>query len=67
MIFEEGKCYKYISGSYLKIVGKANTTVHGECLVGETPDGKLHPVGTKEWNTVGYVEIDESEWMKLFA
>lgn len=65
--FELGKCYQHSTGSQLKIVGEANTTLYGKCLVGETSFGELTPVGKTEDHAVNYIEISEEEWMKNFS
>lgn len=64
MKFEIGKCYKHSGGGRMKIVGEANTTVWGNCLVGEETEGRLTPVGRLEENAVNWEEISEAEWIK---
>jgi len=63
--FEEGKVYQHSSGAIMKIVGRANTTGYGECLVGEKPGtSNLYPIGMDEDAAHGWREIDESIWNK---
>lgn len=58
MIFEIGKTYKHSTSKKMTIVGEADTKAYGHCLVGETEDGELQPVGILEENAEG-LEIVE--------
>jgi hypothetical protein len=65
MIFKLGKCYHHVSGREIKIVGLAETTVWGSCLVGEGKSGTLYPVGRSE-DATEWIEITEEKWMKNY-
>lgn len=69
MKLEEGKFYKHKeTDSYISIVGKLDTTMWGEILVGESPEepyGLIPIDGTKdsdEWE-----ETTKEEWAKQFT
>lgn len=65
--FEIGKFYKHSGGRCMHIVGEANTTVYGWCLVAEEIGyDNLLPIGRREGYTVNWVEIDQKEWLKHF-
>lgn len=57
MIFEVGKTYQHSTGKKMTIIGKLETHIWGECLIGETSDGELVPVGESEENAVNWVEV----------
>lgn len=67
MTFELGKVYQHTTGIQMKIVGEANTTLYGKCLVGEDNYGKLKPIGADSSNAENWIEITEDEWMKNFS
>jgi hypothetical protein len=56
MIFEIGKTYRHSTGKKMTIIGKLETHIWGECLIGETSDGELVPVGELEEHTVNWIE-----------
>lgn len=69
MKLEEGKFYRHKeTDSYIAIVGKVDTTMWGDILVGESPEepyGLIPIDGTKdsdEWE-----ETTKEEWVKQFA
>lgn len=66
MVFEIGKCYEHNSGSQMKIVGKCNTTIYGECLIGENANGNLEPIGNTEEHAINFFEITEEKWLSNF-
>ena len=57
MVFQYGKVYKHSTGGTLRIVGVADTHVHGKCLVGEDDLGNLIPIGQDESAAVNYIEV----------
>lgn len=59
MVFEIGKCYKHPSAGKMRIVGEVDTYIYGNCLVGETWNGELRPVGRDEDNAVNWVECED--------
>jgi hypothetical protein len=59
MSFRLGRRYVHIeTGQTLYIVGVVNTDTYGVCLVGETQEGELKPVGLLEENAIGWVEAE---------
>ena len=67
-VFENGKCYKHTSGMMIKIVGRAKTTLYGDCLVAEQLDSRdLKPVSDQEGAMDGWCVVDESEWDRNFT
>jgi hypothetical protein len=72
MKFKIGKFYKHTCGSMMAIVGEAQTTMWGNCLVAEeASSGENHqmlkPVGRDETAAVNWTEIKKEEWMKNFS
>jgi len=67
MIFEIGKCYKHTTGSLLKIIGAADSTMYGLGLVAEHSDITLSIVGNEECHTANYTKISDEEWMRNFS
>ena len=66
--FKVGKAYRHSSGCEMKIIGWANTTVHGDaCMIAEEKSGHLKPVGSDPDAAVNWKEISEDEWMKNFS
>lgn len=57
MIFQYGKSYIHTDGSVLRIVGVADSHVHGKCLIAEDAYGTLTPVGQGEEYSVNYTEF----------
>ena len=64
MVFENGKYYRHIgTGELLHIVGAVNTTMYGNCLVGESNRNfNLLPIGTDESNAENWVESTKYCW-----
>jgi hypothetical protein len=70
MVFEVGKFYVHVSGNYLAVLCKAETTLWGKTMIGEEAGRNGHrliAVGGDEDNTVGYTECSKEEWMKNFS
>jgi hypothetical protein len=67
MKFELGKCYRHTTGEEMKIVGEMESTLYGNCLVGENDLGKFNSIGKEEWNGENWEEISENDWMKNFS
>ena len=67
MLFKLGKCYKHTTGSSLKIIGVADSTMYGMGFVAEHSDITFSIVGNEECHTANYTEILEKEWMKNFS
>jgi len=67
MIFELGKYYKHTSGTYLKIVGIAETTIYGTCFIAEEECGQTFtPVGKTEDHAMNYVEVSKEEYINNY-
>jgi len=69
MKHEVGKFYKNKeTNSYLCIVGKVDTTMWGEILVGESPEEPygLVPIDG-DTEAEGWVEITKEDWMSQFT
>jgi len=68
MKFEIGKYYQHGGiGKKIAVLGRIFTTMWGECLVGETSESRLEPLGSDEGATINYKEITKQEWMKEFS
>ena len=68
MKFEIGKYYQHGGiGEKIAVLGRIFTTMWGECLVGETSESRLEPLGSDEGATINYKEITKQEWMKEFS
>ena len=57
MVFQYGKTYQHTTGTTLKIVGVADTHIHGKCLIAEDEYGELIPVGQDESHAQNYIEL----------
>jgi len=68
MVFRVGGMYEHTTGKMMKIVGKAHTTMWGNCLVGEESgsDG-LAAIGRSPDNAENWKEITEEKWMSNFS
>lgn len=64
MIFEIGKTYQHITGKRMTIIGRLKTHFWGECLIGETDNGELVPVGEQEDNRINWEEVEVDELIK---
>lgn len=61
MTFEIGKTYRHSTGKEMTIIGKLKTHTWGECLIGETSDGELVPVGESEEHAVNWIEEENED------
>jgi len=67
MKFEIGKYYKHSGGGVMHIIGAAQTTLYGWCLVAEEhASANLKPVGCNETATQNWAETTEKHWMSGF-
>lgn len=64
--FEVGKCYAHTNGHQMRILGEIETTIYGKCLLGETLEGGLLPIGMTEEHAVNFTEISQEEWVSNF-
>lgn len=68
MIFEVGKFYRHPTGEEMAVIGEAETTLYGKCLVAESNrSADLKPVGRHESHADNWSEISRDEWMKNFS
>ena len=68
MKFEIGKYYRHgATGKKISVLGKLTTTLWKECLVGETSESRLEPLGSDDGATINYREITKQEWMEGFS
>lgn len=70
MRFEVGKFYKHSGSGFVHIVGRANTTMWGDCLVAETAghgNSELMPVGDDEVAAQNWSEATREEWESHFS
>ena len=58
MVFEVGKCYKHESGKKIRIIGEVDTYFYGHCLIAETDNAVLIPVGQTEEYAVNWTECE---------
>lgn len=67
-VFQVGKYYKHIgTRELLHIIGEVETTLYGNCLVGEsTNQTNLVPIGKGEGYAQNYVKIEKEEWDRYF-
>lgn len=55
-MFRIGRIYRHASGKRMTIVGVLETRTYGNCLIGETDEGELVPVGSTEDHYVNWRE-----------
>ena len=71
MKFELGKYYRFSTkehGERLHIVGKVNTTLYGECFVGESTKGSdLSPIGMSADNAQNWSETTVEDFMSFYG
>ena len=67
MVFEVGKCYEHNSGHRIHVVAEAELDIYfSPCLIAETDEGHIIPVGKRAENAVNYHEITRKEWLNTF-
>lgn len=66
VIFQVGRAYRHTCGDEMMIIGRLKTTLWGECLVAECPEGCLRPVGEDKEAAVNWHMISLDEWNKIF-
>lgn len=59
MVFEIGKSYKHTTGKEMTIIGELETKYWGFCLIGETSDCELIPVGRDEESAINWSLVDQ--------
>lgn len=59
MKFEIGKCYQHATGKKMRIIAEIETCFYGHCLLGETDDGYLKPVGKGESHFENWQECED--------
>lgn len=65
--FKIGRAYRHSGGREIFIVGRGETTVHGNALIAEESTGRLYPVGEDKEAAVNWKMIPLSEWMRNFS
>ena len=67
MVFEVGKCYEHISGRRMHVVAEVELDLYvSPCLIAETDNGEIIPIGETEEYAVNYFEITREEWLNTF-
>lgn len=67
VIFQVGKAYRHSGGGEMFIVGRAETTLWGNCLIAEEKGGSLKPVGEGKDYSANWHQIPLEEWNKNFS